>query len=192
VVEISQQMVPKNRERYVSSRGGVSDVHLIWADNESQQAGEVLRYVRHHIQNAELLILSRFKPDKAENPANVAYSKLKGADDKFLSFHRSKGLEADAVLVTGLLHDKAGRWSFPAKDSDDLPVKFVKQIGFDEDQGEEEARLFYVALSRARDHLFLVGSMGSPSPFLKSLRGLKEVRLSKWTEQNAPGVLKTP
>jgi hypothetical protein len=186
VVEVSQQMVPKDRERYVSSRGGTSEVHLIWVDNEFQQAGEVLRYVRHHVKDAELLILSRFKPDKPENLANVAYSKLKRPDDKFLSCHSSKGLEAEAVLVTGLLHDKANRWSFPAKDSDDLPVKIVKQIGFDEEQGEEEARLFYVALSRAKDHLFLVADRGSPSPFVKRLKGLKEVRLSKWSEANAP------
>lgn len=102
-----------------------------------------------------------------------------------MSYHSSNGLDADAVLVTGLLHDKAGRWSFPAKDSDDLPVKIVKQIGFDEEQGEEEARLFYVALSRAKDHLFLVADVGSPSPFLKKLSGLKEVRLSAWSAANA-------
>ena len=185
VVEVSQQMVPADRERYVSSRGGSSDIHLIWVDDEAEQAEDVLSYVRHHIGEGELLVLSRYKPGKGENPANLSYAKCLRDKDKFLSCHSSKGLEAEAVLVTGLMNDTDSRWPFPAKDGDDLPIKIVKQIGFDEEQSQEEARLFYVALSRAKDHLFLVADRESPSPFIRRLTGLKEVWLSQWTEANA-------
>jgi superfamily I DNA/RNA helicase len=183
VVEVSQQMVPVERERYVSHKGGREPVHLIWVDDEAREAAGVLRYVRHHVPEQDLMILSRYRPDKPDNDVNVAYSKLKGKKDRFLSCHSSKGLEAAAVLVTGVAIDKANRRPFPAKDSDDWPVRVLKQIQMNEPQTLEEARLLYVALSRAKNHLFIVSERGGASPFLKQLKGLTEVDLAAWVRK---------
>lgn len=55
-----------------------------------------------------------------------------------MTIHASKGLEFDAVFITGLEHGL-----FPSeRDNDDRDT-------------EEERRLFYVALTRARKHLYL-------------------------------------
>lgn len=82
---------------------------------------------------------------------------------KLMTVHASKGLEFKYVFITGLENDL-----FPHK-------KFGSQ-GVNEDQEEEERRLFYVALTRAKEKLFLTyanmrtifGSRqaNSPSEFL--------------------------
>ncbi|NDE68353.1 ATP-dependent DNA helicase PcrA, partial [bacterium] len=61
---------------------------------------------------------------------------------KMMTVHASKGLEFDYVFITGLETDL-----FPHKKLDEAEVS--------ESQSEEERRLFYVALTRARKKVFL-------------------------------------
>ncbi len=63
-----------------------------------------------------------------------------------MTVHASKGLEFDAVFITGL-----EQGLFPSIRADDPPL-FSKSGGRDP---EEERRLFYVALTRARERIFL-------------------------------------
>ncbi|KKU26558.1 MAG: ATP-dependent DNA helicase PcrA [Candidatus Magasanikbacteria bacterium GW2011_GWA2_46_17] len=61
---------------------------------------------------------------------------------KLMTVHAAKGLEFEYVFITGL--------------EDDLfPHKKLNSGGFDERQSEEERRLFYVALTRAKKKLYL-------------------------------------
>jgi DNA helicase-2/ATP-dependent DNA helicase PcrA len=59
-----------------------------------------------------------------------------------MTVHASKGLEFDAVFITGL-----EQGLFPSTREDDTPA--------DGRDPEEERRLFYVALTRARERIFL-------------------------------------
>lgn len=54
------------------------------------------------------------------------------------SLHAAKGLEWDAVFLTGLVENT-------------LPISFAIKAG--DEQVEEERRLFYVGITRAREHL---------------------------------------
>lgn len=84
---------------------------------------------------------------------------------KLMTVHASKGLEFDYVFITGLEDGL-----FPSERGDQK-----------KDDSEEERRLFYVALTRARKKVFLVyagirtifGSqkMNSPSEFIQDLEG---------------------
>ncbi len=61
---------------------------------------------------------------------------------KLMTVHASKGLEFDYVFITGL--------------EDNLfPHKKIGESQITQDQEEEERRLFYVAVTRARKKLFL-------------------------------------
>jgi superfamily I DNA/RNA helicase len=72
-----------------------------------------------------------------------------GPNDVVLStIHAIKGLEASMVFVMG-----CNNQNFPCKASDHPVVDMVKLEEYDKE--EEEKRLFYVALSRAKDTLFL-------------------------------------
>ncbi|HEX3428291.1 MAG TPA: ATP-dependent DNA helicase [Candidatus Limnocylindrales bacterium] len=89
-----------------------------------------------------------------------------------LTVHKAKGLEFPIVYLPGLV---AGRFPTPnRRDPLALPAALVDEVdGGDEVQIREERRLFYVAMTRARDELILsyaadYGGAGTrrPSPFL--------------------------
>ncbi|ABV87612.1 UvrD-helicase domain-containing protein [Shewanella pealeana] len=83
------------------------------------------------------------------------------------SAHASKGKQADFVIVLDVNDDKYG---FPCKiDSD--PILEVLLPKLDSYADTEERRLFYVALSRAKQTVFVQAELGKESVFVKELRG---------------------
>src|SRR5439155_17366987 len=79
-----------------------------------------------------------------------------------MTVHKAKGLEFPVVFVPGLVADR-----FPARGRRDplaMPVELVDEV-LPEGDGhlQEERRLFYVAMTRARDELILSHATESPS-----------------------------
>lgn len=83
----------------------------------------------------------------------------------FLTVHRSKGLEADIVIV---LNCNAGKFGFPSEMSDD-PVLSLVLSDADQFENGEERRLFYVALTRAKERVILVADRAHKSKFITEL-----------------------
>ncbi|RTE64929.1 helicase IV [Amphritea opalescens] len=82
-----------------------------------------------------------------------------------LSFHGSKGKEADYVIVLGL---ERGKHGFPSrKVTHPLLDALLPQL--EEFPDAEERRLFYVALTRAKDRSYLLTDMTNTSDFVKEL-----------------------
>jgi superfamily I DNA/RNA helicase len=75
------------------------------------------------------------------------------------TIHAIKGLEAKQVYVVG-----CNEQNFPCKASDHPAVEMVKTDKYD--KLEEERRLFYVAISRAKENLFLTYSGKKPTYFI--------------------------
>jgi len=73
--------------------------------------------------------------------------------------HAIKGLEAKKVFVIGV-----NEANFPCKASDHPAIEMVKRDEYDRE--EEERRLFYVAISRAKEILYLTYSGKKPSYFI--------------------------
>ncbi|WP_299809350.1 UvrD-helicase domain-containing protein [uncultured Shewanella sp.] len=85
------------------------------------------------------------------------------------SAHASKGKQADYVIVLDVNNDKYG---FPCKiDSDPILEALLPKL--DSYADTEERRLFYVALSRAKQTVFVQAELGKESVFVKELRGFK-------------------
>ena len=75
------------------------------------------------------------------------YSKI-----KFMSVHHAKGLEADDVIVINLINDLYG---FPNKITDD-PILNLLLADSDDYPYAEERRLFYVAITRTKNEVYIV------------------------------------
>jgi len=91
------------------------------------------------------------------------------------TIHAAKGLEAKAVFIVGLSEGPGG---FPDIWLEDRIFQVVKKSDFNLLM-EEERRLFYVAITRARDKLFLITDKGNESSFLKEIPQHYLVRTAK-------------
>jgi DNA helicase-4 len=94
---------------------------------------------------------------------------------KFMTVHKSKGLEADIVI---LINCDSGIHGFPSDISDD-PVLNLVLSDADQFPNGEERRLFYVAITRARETVYLVVDRNNKSKFISELEGETEELESK-------------
>ena len=85
---------------------------------------------------------------------------------RFMTAHSSKGLGADNVI---LINGKDDILGFPSKIEDDPVMKLVlknaKEIDF-----AEERRLFYVALTRTKNRVYLIAPKSKPSLFITEMK----------------------
>jgi len=92
------------------------------------------------------------------------------------SFHASKGKEADFVVVVGL---KSGKHGFPSNKASPAIIEalLAKQEPFEH---AEQRRLFYVALTRAKQRVYLIADMIDSSDFVKQLIEDYDVELNEF------------
>ncbi len=119
---------------------------------------------RIDVPMATVMILGRYQH---QSPARLpawrhAFSQL---SIDYHTVHAAKGMEADAVILIGL---ETGRYGFPCTQDDD-PLVCLVQRSNETFLHATERRLFYVALTRARYQLYLLGSAQHPSPFVQEL-----------------------
>ncbi|MFO0702792.1 MAG: UvrD-helicase domain-containing protein [Candidatus Andersenbacteria bacterium] len=118
----------------------------------------VLTYLAHHgVAGDDILVLARCHAP-LERLAEVE-QRFRGV--RFATVHAAKGLEARAVILVGVSDDRFC-FPLPARTS---PHPLVRALA-SYDQAAEERRLFYVALTRARDHLILLSDADRLSPLL--------------------------
>ncbi|MBE0638791.1 MAG: ATP-dependent helicase [Bacteroidales bacterium] len=90
------------------------------------------------------------------------------------TIHASKGLEAKVVFIIGLTEGYGG---FPDIWMEDRIFQVIKKANHDLLM-EEERRLFYVAITRAKEKLFLITEKGMESSFLREIPTVFTVRTS--------------
>ena len=89
----------------------------------------------------------------------------KGYSFKYMTVHKSKGLESDYVIILNCNNSTLG---FPNKLEDSNIIKKLSaQLEIDY---AEERRLMYVAITRARYKTYLLYDINSPSIFIKELK----------------------
>ena len=124
----------------------------------------------------KVCILGRYNDDKDYVPANWRATCSGLIDVSFLTVHRSKGTEADYVILPAMVSQRRGR-SFPSTITDDPVLSLVMPAG-DSYLFAEERRLFYVGLTRARRSVMMYTVKNRISVFLKELvqEGALEVK----------------
>lgn len=84
---------------------------------------------------------------------------------RYLTVHKSKGLEEENVI---LLHVAEGKMGFPNQIADHDVLKFVS-LEEENYRFSEERRLFYVALTRTKNYIYLLAPKGRESCFVREL-----------------------
>ena len=100
-----------------------------------------------------------------EKTGNVSSKTFADVEMEFMTVHRAKGLGYDNVIIINAIDAVYG---FPSQVRDDPVLKFVLK----DDQSieyAEERRLFYVALTRTKNRVYIVVPQQHPSDFVREL-----------------------
>ncbi len=127
-------------------------------------ATNVRRLLDNGYQKEDIMVLSRTRKSEAYKEY---YSQLRKLGVRITTMHQAKGMEAKVVFIIGLT---GGFHGFPNVRDTDRIFQIIKESNH-ELLMEEERRLFYVALTRAKEELFLISEQGNESQFIKEIPG---------------------
>ncbi len=128
-----------------------------------------------------ILILGRYgfrRPDNIDR-WNKEFGKL--LNIQFLTIHSAKGMEADYVFIMRM---ESGYFGFPSNRAEDSLLNLVKPVVLEEYKFAEERRLFYVALTRAKHQVFILGNHTSISPFVKEIMAYDNIHNNKIVKEH--------
>ncbi len=127
-------------------------------------------------QRPEILILGRYRSLEAQARLDWLATHHPQADWRFSTIHRAKGATADHAVLLGV---RGGRQPFPAERPED-PVLSPFLGTVEAFPHAEERRLFYVALTRARHRVYVVGDRRQPSGFFEELLQRGDCVVAGW------------
>ena len=165
IVQISKRFVMKNRnqinKRLISNKYTDKSIIIIYSNNEIKS---VLSIIKDY---DNILILGRNNiniENLINNPNYINSYQQIGVDKNinYLTVHKSKGLEEDNVIILNVIDDTLG---FPNKIKENRILDYIRES----DDLESERRLFYVALTRAREKVFILTKKNKESIFIKEL-----------------------
>ena len=129
---------------------------------EAIPANESIKLLGRYNYEVNIFPNNCVSQDRNSKRATVTYA---GRTMDFMSVHASKGLEADNVLILNCSQDKGG---FPSRVADDPILSYVLSK-IDDYPYSEERRLFYVAITRAKKHTYIMYNTNMPSFFVKEM-----------------------
>ena len=177
LIDSSSEFIMKNKEQKAKTiRTPNDDIYKTYLSFEKCESDDdgVLKKVEEIVgkipANQSIIIIGRYNYDatsvgfngKIDIKENKIRVKIAGREIPFLSVHSAKGLEADNVI---LINCNQGAYGFPSLIEDDPILDFVlsKRETY---PFAEERRLFYVAMTRARMHMYVLFDQDKPSPFV--------------------------
>lgn len=165
IVQISKRFVMKNKnqinKRLISSKYLNDSITIVYSNNQIAS----LIYLIDNYNN--ILILGRNNVDidnvLKDETFDIFYQQLSVEKNiRFLTVHKSKGLEEEVIIILNVIDDVLG---FPNKIRENKILDYIRES----DDLESERRLFYVALTRAKTKVFLLTIKNRESIFLKEL-----------------------
>ena len=100
-----------------------------------------------------------------EKTGNVTSKTFADIEMEFMTVHRAKGLGYDNVIIINAIDSVYG---FPSKIQDDPVLHYVVKTDRSIEYAEER-RLFYVALTRTKNRVYIVTPQQRPSEFVREL-----------------------
>lgn len=154
---LSRKVIDEAAERFGKIYRGKKAVRFIdkWieeTDGENADEMEKLRNMALFYENCSDLLKDIIAGEEGD-PQRAGVRSVKAGAVRIMTLHGSKGLEFPAVIIPGV-----SEGSIP-----------LKREGYETDM-EEERRLLYVGMTRAREELILVSS-GTESEFTEGIKG---------------------
>ena len=204
LIDISSSFVMRNpaqKRKEIKSRTGETSFALseVNAYSEKKAVEFLAQRLERLPANSTVFMIGRYAFDvnllkacgmfeiNCNNQAGlieVAFTKRRDLKMHFVTAHKSKGLQADYVVI---LNNKHARMGFPSM-IQDSPIMDLLLEKSDDYPHAEERRLFYVALTRARKHVILLTVRHHASVFAKELRQTYSVEISRasWLSNMCP------
>lgn len=139
---------------------------------------EIAGYIERGCDPSDILVLNRYKssyPVKVfierakERNMDFAFDSEFAKQNQFrlMTVHKSKGLEAKVVFILDVVK---GTYGFPCEIEDSSIYAPAREDYPKQDHKEEERRLFYVAMTRAKEDLTIYTWEPSKSEFLEEIK----------------------
>ncbi len=163
---------PAQLDKIVISAGTTDAPALKVVSTFRHDADDKLKQVLHSLhegaasasKRGSVLLLGRYRYLAPSNLPQLR-REFPQLDISFRTIHSSKGLEADHVILLNLYR---GRTGFPSEIVDD-PLLSLVSPDAEPFENAEERRVMYVALTRARHTVTLMGSASKQSAFVTEL-----------------------
>lgn len=177
LIDIAGNFVMKNKNQInknlKSNKHINKPIKIVYYENIRRKFIEIINKI-YKETNKPILILGRNNKDinillnnkiKLEND-NLIYLENKNIKMKYLTVHKSKGLEEENVIIINLEDKLLG---FPNKIEDSKLLNYVTK-NKEKYLYSEERRLFYVALTRTKNNNYLLVPKNKESQFIKELK----------------------
>lgn len=189
LVSLSSTFIQRNRtqiQKNIHSFSHSAKTELEFHSYERREYCNTIREIVDSIPvDKSIFLLGRFSFDdyylsfmyQSIKEGNKFFYWIGGRKIEFLTVHKSKGLEADYVI---LLQCNKDTYGFPSLVSDD-PVLHYILTQSDKFPFGEERRLFYVAITRAKEKTFVLYDKRFPSIFVDEFLSPQKISGESYT-----------
>ena len=147
-------------------------IKIIYYKNTKNTFNKLLDYLyKNNKRNILILVrnnndINNIRNSKLNiNDNKIEYVNHNDMNIKYLTVHKSKGLEEETVVIISLENKE---WGFPNKIKDEKILNYILPKK-EKCKYSEERRLFYVALTRTKNETYLFVKKDNPSLFVKEL-----------------------
>lgn len=188
LIDCSGNFIMKNQDQIKkdlkSNKNQYNPINIIWfeKDNEYKTLKELILKIHQRTPDHNILILARknkiikncYKDPELidEIGTKIKYEGHEDIDIDGMTIHKSKGLTSDEVIVIGLNQE------FPAQEPNCFWLQYIFKSKTEKEAIEyaEERRIFYVALTRTKNHVYLLVNKDAHyrSKFVDEIEKIKE------------------
>lgn len=182
LINTAGKFIMKNEEHFKKSLKSdlSSDKPIKLIYHNKNENNIVKNLISNLSEDNDVLILGRHRKDideflkgtdlikKGRSKNHKIITDRKGTIEnvEYRTIHKAKGLEADYAFIIQVIDDKVG---FPNKLFPSYFMKIIHDWGYDE-KLEEERRLFYVALTRAKKGVYIFTTKNRESEYVTELK----------------------
>ncbi len=174
LIKIAYRFIIKNHyqlsKRLVSDKRLIKPIKIVYFTKSNYEFKFYRLLDKLYMEGKkEILVLGRCKNDISavyKGKIDNGFLKYKDMQIRYLTVHTSKGLECDNVIILNLVNEMLG---FPNKIEDDEVLKlcFKNKEKF---LYAEERRLFYVAITRTKNNVYLMTRKHKESIFVLEIK----------------------